>query len=1036
MESNNKKELPEYMNFSEMRKKGIEYLQKFSGKIWTDYNVHDPGVTILEVLCYALTDLGFRTSFKMKDLLTPKNDTYPEIEDSLIQAHEVLSCNPITVEDYRKLILEYVPGVRNVYFEREDEILLTGLSEISVNGFYKVLIELEDGVMDGVPSSVISDYCKDVLIRSELGKQKVDIRTFYKSYIRNLLLKYRNLCENIGSVEILDTVDVGICAQIEVSPRADFSSILNSFNKKMRDYVSPKLHYYTLSEMLEKGKTLDEIYQGVVPKYGFVDRNELENYERRRELYTSDVINILMNIDGVKSVPHLRFIHLGKDGEMSNCSIEDYKCSIKNRDCVWHWGESNHPVGVNIGNISLVMNGVDFPYDYSNVVIPEDKKEYQVCDFTYPVPEGKNKKTDIYYSVQNYFPKCYKLGAEGIMSSESDLRKAERLQLKAYMAFFDQLLIDYLMQLSSISKLLSWNKSIGNQKGESYMSYFYRTLKGHYKESDKTEIVGIEDVLNYGKDGEYESDYVDIDGSQKYSEVVDPDLTSRSVKKDRYDRMLDSLLARFNEEFVDYSIFKLKENPGMRGDDDALLVNTIDDKRRFLSNYVLFSAHRSQGFDYTEKWVMSDLEKRIMTKLGIDWTARPYNNLSTLESEKANASYDDYFGLHIIEHSLLLLPLLEKKEVQQFDIKTEDLFLKLSSDDMGEKLVKDPYSMQVTVVVPGWLFICKDPNFRIMVERVIRQEMPAHVSVKICWIARDVMKKFEDAFGVYMEALRLQPYKDIQANVNSDAKKQLLELIGVMNGFCNIYQRAKLQHPTAQNILNNECVRLGYTALVAPKVEVKTVEETIPVSFDFEFLAGSELQEFNDGYIGKVTVENKKRGDGDINERSANLVDVYLSADLNLDSADLNYLVLNFNYQITELPGDAYSNKKKFSENSDVLSFYASKKFSIANSIKTKNRKLKKITVEETLNSIELLNCKDARFNVQLPVKNKNYEWKDIPSEQQEYLFNKKDIPWLPLADLKIKISGTEGDGNLGVKGRVVCDLKITKTVTETEILD
>ena len=96
--------------------------------------------------------------------------------------------------------------------------------------------------------------------------------------------------------------------------------------------------------------------------------------------------------------------------------------------------------------------------------------------------------------------------------------------------------------------------------------------------------------------------------------------------------------------------------------------------------------------------------------------------------------------------------------------------------------------------------------------------------------------------------------------------------------------------------------------------------------------------------------------------------------------------------------------------------------------------------MEETLNSIELLNGKDARFNVQLPVKNKNYEWKDIPSEQQEYLFNKKDIPWLPLADLKIKISGegkeTEGDGNLGVKGRVVCDLRITKTVTETEILD
>ena len=33
-------------------------LQELCGETWTDYNLHDPGVSILEQLCYGLTDLG------------------------------------------------------------------------------------------------------------------------------------------------------------------------------------------------------------------------------------------------------------------------------------------------------------------------------------------------------------------------------------------------------------------------------------------------------------------------------------------------------------------------------------------------------------------------------------------------------------------------------------------------------------------------------------------------------------------------------------------------------------------------------------------------------------------------------------------------------------------------------------------------------------------------------------------------------------------------------------------------------------------
>jgi hypothetical protein len=52
-----------------MRQKGLEYIQLLGSKFWTDYNIHDPGISILEALCYALTDLGYRTSLDIKDLL-------------------------------------------------------------------------------------------------------------------------------------------------------------------------------------------------------------------------------------------------------------------------------------------------------------------------------------------------------------------------------------------------------------------------------------------------------------------------------------------------------------------------------------------------------------------------------------------------------------------------------------------------------------------------------------------------------------------------------------------------------------------------------------------------------------------------------------------------------------------------------------------------------------------------------------------------------------------------------------------------------
>ena len=60
------KPLQQAEDYRLLRAQGMDYIQCLSSKVWTDHNLHDPGITTLEVLCYALTDLAYRTAFRSR----------------------------------------------------------------------------------------------------------------------------------------------------------------------------------------------------------------------------------------------------------------------------------------------------------------------------------------------------------------------------------------------------------------------------------------------------------------------------------------------------------------------------------------------------------------------------------------------------------------------------------------------------------------------------------------------------------------------------------------------------------------------------------------------------------------------------------------------------------------------------------------------------------------------------------------------------------------------------------------------------------
>jgi len=103
-------------DFNWLRKQGIKYIEQTGSAIWTDYNTSDPGITMLEAVSYAITDLAYRTGFEVKDLLAPEHLTKDTWKQVFYTARQILHNSPLTLIDYRKLLID-IKGVRNAWIE-------------------------------------------------------------------------------------------------------------------------------------------------------------------------------------------------------------------------------------------------------------------------------------------------------------------------------------------------------------------------------------------------------------------------------------------------------------------------------------------------------------------------------------------------------------------------------------------------------------------------------------------------------------------------------------------------------------------------------------------------------------------------------------------------------------------------------------------------------------------------------------------------------------------------------------------------------
>lgn len=56
-------------DFAILRETGMEDIRARAALTWTDHNHHDAGITILESICYAYTELGLKLDQSLPDLI-------------------------------------------------------------------------------------------------------------------------------------------------------------------------------------------------------------------------------------------------------------------------------------------------------------------------------------------------------------------------------------------------------------------------------------------------------------------------------------------------------------------------------------------------------------------------------------------------------------------------------------------------------------------------------------------------------------------------------------------------------------------------------------------------------------------------------------------------------------------------------------------------------------------------------------------------------------------------------------------------------
>ena len=567
--------------YQEIYLEGIELLQNLSGANWTDYNEHDPGVTIFENIAYTLTNLSHKVDQSIEDILTESKNKAHEIkfkdsflvtkkrsqlkpiplksgDNGFFVASEILTTNPVIKEDYRKMFVDGIHNVKNVWIKTHNQHQVSTANKYkkgNLKGLYHIFVEMYD-------------YHEDEDIRT-----KEENRIIRK--VKKLFHASRNLCEDIYKVTILQPFYLDLQLELTLDVTVDGEDVFAQVYYNINDFLTHEARFQSLWELREEEDAdFNSIYLGPALANGFMKDQELK--PKKNRIFTSEVTKIISKIPGVVSIDKFE---IKPDDE--NALPYDYEILIP---------EQGSPrLNIPENNEKLLFKSADVRLEPD---VREIKKRYMSIEAEYygtfktvsksanyaEIPEGESLGISSFYSLREQFPAVYGIGKFGLPKSVSKKRKAQAKQLKAYLLPFDQLMTNFLAQLTNLYTLYDVNSS-------DVQTYFCQELEDM---EDLKKLIK-KDPKNKKKAVDQWSDVLTKLNSQ---------FDTNGIR--RLNEVADNLLARFAEQFPTYVLQKINTSCfGKLFTDEDFDKKLLLWKRKLVANYDRLSYNRAKSFNYT-----------------------------------------------------------------------------------------------------------------------------------------------------------------------------------------------------------------------------------------------------------------------------------------------------------------------------------------------------------------------------------------------------------------------------------------------------
>jgi len=448
---------PRSMDFAALRTHGLALCEALASDRWTDYNEHDPGVTILEQLCYALTDLAYRTNFPVEDILASRPIAAgDEPDDTLFTGDQVLTCSPLTANDYQRLLYDEIPGLRNAWLQPVTD------HPLGIRGLYKVMVE---------PFGSSSEAAQEGVRAEVLERMRAN----------------RNLAEDIDSVEVLRPFPLRVEATLVIAPGPNPAHVLANALFAVQEQLVPYPRAVPLVESLAANIPPDEIFVGPLLELGGVEY--ASNGSLPTEIAVQRVRRLLAGVPGVRDVKSLSVngAHEGTVRLAPGC-VPRLEPSI-------YQAQRSYPIQIETpsGERQSIDTHTVWRLIQRQLDELKNREAYALkttreSGYTQR-PRGQDRDIARYYSIQHQFPATFGLGKLGIVErsampellpdalraaqEDAPARRTRRWsqsrQLKAYLLFFEQLLADHLAQLAHAGDLFALDSSVDR-------SYFAQPL--------------------------------------------------------------------------------------------------------------------------------------------------------------------------------------------------------------------------------------------------------------------------------------------------------------------------------------------------------------------------------------------------------------------------------------------------------------------------------------------------------------------------------------------------------------------------------